>query len=260
MGLVARYRVLLGPASRMEMRVEPQLVAECLVRGDCACENRPTRGLVVELHEDIVDQTGHLGEQASVVAEERPECLGHGEYELAMRQLENNLIGQMLREQDGPFSTTGGLVTHFVRCSPMHPGTEVESLAGERPEVVMAAFGVGTTDTRHALEIVTARREPLAELLDTLQAVSTVGGRVLLLVVLAELGEVSLEYSMELVAPTGNVPVRRRRRNRDCSTHINIYWGKVLPASDTWLFHRSPHNVAHSPDTFSELSLLRGRR
>ena len=54
--------------------------------------------------------------------------------------------------------------------------------------------------------------------------------RVLLLVVLAEVGEVSLEYSME------------------------------LPASDTWLFHRSPHNVAHSPDVFSELSLLRGRR
>ena len=56
----------------------------CLVRDDRACENRPTRGFVVELSEDIVDQARHLGEQASVVAEERPECLGHGEYELAM--------------------------------------------------------------------------------------------------------------------------------------------------------------------------------
>ena len=56
-------------------------VVDCLrlVRDDRACENRPTRGLVVELSEDGVDQSRHIREQAPVVAEERPECLRHRE-------------------------------------------------------------------------------------------------------------------------------------------------------------------------------------
>jgi len=150
----------------------------------------------------------------------------------------------MLGEKDRSFSTARW--------------TQVESFAQKRPEVVMSALGGGTADTRDALEIVTARREPVAELLDTLKAVSTVGGRVLLLVVLAEVFEVSLEYSMELVAATGNVPVRCHGRDRDCRTHINIYGRNELPASDTWFFHRSPHNVAHSPDAFSSLRCCEG--
>jgi len=117
-----------------------------------------------------------------------------------MRQLEQDLVCQMFGKQDGPFSTTRW--------------AQVESLARKRPEVVVPTLGVGAADTRHALEIVTARREPVAELPDTLKTVPAVGGGVLLLVVLAEVGEVSLEYSMELVAPTGNVPVCRRGRDR----------------------------------------------
>jgi hypothetical protein len=46
------------------------------------------RRLAVEVTEDVVDQTRHFGEQASIVAEERPECFGHRENELPMRQLE----------------------------------------------------------------------------------------------------------------------------------------------------------------------------
>ncbi len=42
----------------------------------------------------------------------------------------------------------------------------------------LPASGVGTADTRHALEIVTARREPVAELLDTLKTVPAVDGGV----------------------------------------------------------------------------------
>ena len=97
-------------------------------------------------------------------------------------------------------------------------------MAKERPEVVMSALEVGTADASDALEIVTTGAKPLAELLDTLQAVSTVGGRVLLLVVLTEVGEMVFKHGMKFVAITGIVPVRRHGRDRDCRAHIDIYW------------------------------------
>jgi hypothetical protein len=123
----------------------------------------------------------------------------------------------MLGEKDRSFSTAGW--------------TQVEPFARKRPEVVMAAFGVGTAYPRDALEIVAARRKALAQLLDTLKAVPAVGGGVLLIVVLAEVGEVPLEYRMEFVTATGNVPVCRRGRDGDCRAHIDIYWLNVLLAS-----------------------------
>ena len=98
-------------------------------------------------------------------------------------------------EQDRSLSTTGG--------------TQVEALAGERAKVVMTAFGVGTADPRDTLEIVAARRKPLSDLPDTLKAIPTVGGGVLLLVVLAEVGEVAVEDGMELIAATGSLPFHR---------------------------------------------------
>jgi hypothetical protein len=77
-----------------------------------------------------------------------------------MRQIEQDLIRQMFSEQDGPFSTAGW--------------AEIETLARERPEVIVSALGVGTANPRHALEIVAARRKALAQLLDALKAVPAV--------------------------------------------------------------------------------------
>jgi len=152
----------------------------------------------------------------------------------------------MFGEQDGPFATAGR--------------AQVESLAREWPEVVMPAFGVRAADTRDALEIVAARRKALAQLLGTLKAIPAVGGGVLLIVLCAEVIEVPFEYGVELVATAGNVPVRRHFRDRDRRAHINVYGRNQLLASDGGLGHRSPHNMTHSPDAFSSLSLLRGRR
>ena len=73
----------------------------------------------------------------------------------------------------------------------------------------MTAFGVGTADPRDIPEIVAARRKPLSDLLDTLQAVPAVGGGVLLIILLAEVGEVAVEDGMELIVATGSVPFRR---------------------------------------------------
>ncbi len=64
-------------------------------------------GFVVELTENVIDQTRHIREQAPVMAEERPECFGHGEYELAMGQKKKVLVRQMLGEKVSWFSTTG---------------------------------------------------------------------------------------------------------------------------------------------------------
>ena len=122
-------------------------------------------------------------------------------------------------KEDCPFATAGR--------------TEIEPLARERPKVVVTAFGIGTAYPRDALEIVAARREALAQLLDTLEAVPAVGGGVLLDVLLAEVGEVAFKYSMELVAATGNVLVPRRDRDRDCRAHIDTYWQIGLLASDS---------------------------
>ena len=67
----------------------------------------------------------------------------------------------------------------------------------------MPAFGVGTADTRDALKIVTTGTEPIPDLLDTFKAIPAVGGGVLLIVAVAEIGEMPFEDGMELVATTG---------------------------------------------------------
>ena len=116
-----------------------------------------------------------------------------------------------------------------------------------------ATLGVRATDARDAQEIVAARRKPLAELLDTLKAIPAVGSGVLLLVVLAKIGEMAFKYGMEFVKAAGNVLIPRRVRERDCRAHIIVYERNKLFASDRELVHRSPHNVSHSPDAFSSL-------
>jgi len=111
-----------------------------------------------------------------------------------MGKFEEDIVRQMLGEEDCPFATAGR--------------AEIEPLARERTKVIMSTLGVGTAYPRHAPKIVAARRK-----------------------VLAEVGEVPLEYRMEFVTATGNVPVCRRGRNRDCRAHIDIYWLNVLLAS-----------------------------
>jgi hypothetical protein len=74
----------------------------------------------------------------------------------------------------------------------------------------------------------------------------------------AEVAEVPLEYSMELVAAAGNVLIPYRDRDRDRRAHIIVYERNQLFASDRELVHRSPHNVSHSPDAFSSLRSCEG--
>ena len=91
----------------MEVRIPPEHIPERLVRDDNTSEKRPVRGLVVELTKYLVDQSGYFGEQSPIVAEERTQRLRHGEHELTMRQVEENIVGQMLGEKDGAFAAAG---------------------------------------------------------------------------------------------------------------------------------------------------------
>jgi hypothetical protein len=217
------------------MRVEAEHVTKRLVRYDHAGEKLSAGGFVVELPHHIVDHARHLGEQAAIVTEEGAERLRHGEDELAMGELAQNLVGQMLGKENRALSTAGW--------------TQVDALARKRPRVIMAAVGIRTADTSHAVEIVATVTKPLSDLLDTLKAIPTVGGGVLLIILGAEVGEVVFEYGMQLVAPTANVPVRRHARDRDCRAHMNVYGRKWLRASDsetdiechiTWRLHHAP--------------------
>ena len=103
----------------------------------------------------------------------------------------------------------------------------------------MTAVGIRTADPRHTLQIVAAGAKPLADLLDTLKAIPAVGGGGLLLVVLAEPGEMAFKDGMEFVATTRNVLVPRRGRKRDCRPHIIVYERNQLLASERELVHRS---------------------
>ena len=69
----------------------------------------------------------------------------------------------------------------------------------------MAAFRVRAPYSRHPLQVVPARGEPMADLLDPLEAVHSVRFGVFLLVVLAEVGKVAIEYRVKLVAVSWNV-------------------------------------------------------
>ena len=115
----------------------------------------------------------------------------------------------------------------------------------------MTAFRVGTADPGYALEIAAAGTKPLADLLNTLKAVHAVGGGVLLIILLAEVVEVTFEDGMELVATTRNVPILCRGRDGGNRAHISLYEQNALPASHREHIHRAPHNMAHSPDAFS---------
>ena len=89
----------------MEVRVEAEHVTKRLVRCDHPGEELSAGGFVVKLPQNTVDHARHHGEQAAIVTEEGAEHLGHGEDDLAMGELEQNLVGQMLGKENRALST-----------------------------------------------------------------------------------------------------------------------------------------------------------
>jgi hypothetical protein len=70
---------------------------------------------------------------------------------------------------------------------------QVEAFTGKRTEIVMSAFRIGTSDSSNALEIIPTCCESFTELFDPLQAKLPVGCCEVLVILLAEIGEVPFE-------------------------------------------------------------------
>ena len=82
----------------VKTRVPSQLVAERLVCDDEAGQQPSAGSLAVELRDHRVDQPRDLGKKPSVVAEVRPQGLRHREYELSVRKIKQDFVGEVLRE------------------------------------------------------------------------------------------------------------------------------------------------------------------
>ena len=121
----------------VEMRVEPQRVAEGLVGHDGGgCDRLASRG-GVELCDQVEYQPCKVGEEALVMAQKNPQGFGQREDELAVGEGKEQLLIEVLREQQSPLLTARR--------------AKEEPLAGERTEVLVAAFGVGTSDAGYTL-------------------------------------------------------------------------------------------------------------
>ena len=84
---------------------------------------------------------------------------------------------------------------------------QVEALARERPEVIVTTTRIRAPDTRDAQSEISAREEPFADVADALQTEHAICARVLLVVEVAELAEVTLEDRVELIPAPGDVAV-----------------------------------------------------
>jgi hypothetical protein len=111
------------------------------------------------------------------MAEEYTESLGKGEDELAVREIEQELLVEVFGKQKSSLLRTGR--------------TEVESFARKRSEILEAAFGIGTLDPGDTLGVVAAAFEFVHHAGDTVQTE--------LAVVMGIEGVVGIGESMEMV-------------------------------------------------------------
>ena len=110
------------------------------------------------------------------------------------------------------------------QCSfPTTGRAQVEAFTRERPKIIAAAFGVGTTNSRNPLEIITTDCESLTESLNPLQAIHPVSFRVPLVIEITEIYKVTFEYPVKLVSATGNILFRRRIFCGNCGGHMYYY-------------------------------------
>jgi len=71
---------------------------------------------------------------------------------------------------------------------------EIKALAGERDKIVMATVGIGAFYSRKTLLVVTAFYELFYNICNSINAISTVGFRILLIIYLFEIIKMLFEY------------------------------------------------------------------
>jgi hypothetical protein len=100
---------------------------------------------------------------------------------------------------------------------------EVETFAGKRTEIVVAAFRIGASDSCNPFEIVSTCCETLTESPDSLQAEHPVGFRILLVIEVTEIYKMAFEYFVKLVAAARDILFRRRYHSGYRRGHIDYY-------------------------------------
>ena len=121
----------------------------------------------------------------------------------------------------------------------MQPGAQVKRFARERAEVVISAFRVRTSDTRHAFGIITAFAKLTDDPLDPFESVITVGLAVLLLVLRNKLLVMAVHNFVEHSTAARTVWLNVYARfQRVCRAHTLEYRPSVPNA-----FRETPSDV-----------------
>jgi hypothetical protein len=82
----------------------------------------------------------------------------------------------------------------------LHPGTQIKSLSGEGTEIIVAAFLVTAADAGYPLPVVAAGEKVLFNCLDPFEAKLPEGIGILLIIPIAEIGEMTREDLMKGVS------------------------------------------------------------
>ena len=91
--------------------------------------------------------------------------------------------------------------------------TKIESLAGKRTKIVVAAFRVGAPDSHNTLKIVTACRKLLSDLLDSIKAEHAVLCSIFLIILFTEVCKVMFKDFMKCVSASGYIIIPGKRKS-----------------------------------------------
>ncbi len=123
-------------------------------------ENSTASCLRIELFQNREDQLINFCKEVPVMPKERTEGFGECEDELAVREVEQNFLSKMLGEKQSAFLAAGG--------------AEVETLARERPEVIVSAFRIKTAYPGKSQSVVSTGSEMITDFGNALQTKAVV--------------------------------------------------------------------------------------
>jgi len=172
----------------MPVWIEAEHIPEGLVRDDNARAHIRPGCLSAILFQQIMDDPGNTGKESAIIPKIGTQELGDAEDELPVRQLQEYVPVQMLREEQDPLLVAGG--------------TEIPGLAGKGAEVLVAAVRIGALDTGYAFFVVAAVEDIKNRLLDTDNPEAAVQFCIPFLVTCLEGGKMHLQDALdEIPAP-----------------------------------------------------------
>jgi hypothetical protein len=175
----------------MPVWIEAEHIPEGLVRDDNARAHIRPGCLSAILFQQIMDDPGNTGKESAIIPKIGTQELGDAEDELPVRQLQEYVPVQMLREEQDPLLVAGG--------------TEIPGLAGKGPEILVAAVRVNAFDSCNSFGVVSAIKDMQHRLLDTDNPEAAVQFGVAFLVTCLEGGKMRLQDTLDEVPAPGDV-------------------------------------------------------